>query len=428
MHHNFKAISISHKSAPVEVREQLALNKDETLEILEHIREFYPLRDVFVLSTCNRTEIYYASDQDFSEELVKLIALKRTTPYNHELMERFHLVSDHDQAVAHLFRVALGLESQIIGDMQITNQVKNAYQLSADADLAGPFLHRLMHTTFFANKKVVQETAFRDGAASVSYATLDLIEQITISMQKPKVLILGLGTVGRDLCMNLADHRSFQNHQIKLANRTRETAQELANTCGFQEVAWEDITLHMSDADVIVSAVNAPQPIITVDQLQAFNILSFKYCIDLAIPRSMEENIDDINGIVLYNLDDIQSRTDQALQQRLAAIPQVETIAREAIVSFHDWSEEMSVNPTINKLKNALEQIRKEEIARYLKNANTDEALIVEKVTKSMMQKVIKLPVLQLKAACKRGEAETLIDLLNDLFDLEKVPASKNKE
>ena len=410
------------------IREKLALNNEETQDILKQIHEYHTLRDVLVLSTCNRTEIYYACDQDFSEELVKLIALKRSIPFSQDLMAQFHCIVDHEAAVEHLFRVTVGLESQIIGDMQITNQVKNAYQLSADADMAGPFLHRLMHTTFFANKRVVQETAFRDGAASVSYATLELIEQITLTIEAPQVLILGLGTVGRDLCMNLADHKNFQSHRIKLANRTNETSRELAQTCGFQAIAWEDLASHLAQADVIVSAVNAPQPVITHDQLEPINILSFKYCIDLAIPRSMDQSIDAINGIVLYNLDDIQSRTDQALQRRLGAIPQVEAITKEAIIGFYDWSKEMSVNPTINKLKNALEQIRKEEIARYLKNATDDEAVIVEKVTKSMMQKVIKLPVLQLKAACKRGEAETLIDLLNDLFDLEKVPSSKNKE
>jgi len=428
MHSNFKALTISHKNAPVAIREQLALNEKEVREVLFHIREYYTIRDILVLSTCNRTEIYYASEEDLGEELVKILSLKRSTPYSITLYQQFQSITDHQEAVRHLFRVTIGLESQIIGDMQITNQVKNAYQLSADADLAGPFLHRLMHTTFYANKRVVQETAFRDGAASISYATLELIEQLTLSTSNPKVLILGLGTIGGDLCKNIADHKSFKNHRIMMANRTLATTQQLANSCGFQVIPWEEVPQRVAEADVVVSAVSAPQAIIQQKEIDKLNILSFKYFIDLSIPRSVEASIENINGVVLYNLDDIQSRTDQALNRRMATIPQVEAIVEEAIWGFQDWSKEMSVNPTINRLKNALEQIRRDEIARHLKNASEEEVDKVDKVTKSIMQKVIKLPVLQLKAACKRGEAETLIDLLNDLFDLEKVPATKNKK
>jgi len=130
--------------------------------------------------------------------------------------------------------------------------------------------------------------------------------------------------------------------------------------------------------------------------------------------------VEDVPGALVYNIDDIQSKASEALDKRLSAIPAVKNIISESINDFNDWSKEMIVSPTIKKLKNALEEIRKEEIAKYLKEASDTESQIIDKVTKSMMQKIMKLPVLQLKAACKRGEAENLIDILNDLFDLEK--------
>jgi glutamyl-tRNA reductase len=130
---------------------------------------------------------------------------------------------------------------------------------------------------------------------------------------------------------------------------------------------------------------------------------------------------------IVYNVDSIKSKADSALEKRVKAIPQVEQIIAESIEEFNDWSKEMIVSPTINSLKNALEQIRQEELARYLKNASKEQGEMVELVTKSMMQKIIKLPVLQLKAACKRGEAETLIDVLNSLFNLEKDTEKLNK-
>jgi len=422
----FKVISISHKTAPVEIRERLALNSDEAGLILERIKELFALRDVLVLSTCNRSEIYYSAEEDLSGELIKLLAFQKNLKSVDNFHSFFTILSDHQQAVDHLFRVAIGLESQIVGDMQITNQVKSAYQLSADADMAGPFLHRLLHTAFFTNKRVVQETEFRDGAASISYAAMELITELTGNLEAPSIMIVGLGNVGGDLCMNISDHKNFQNYQVFLANRTAKKADDLANTCTFNAIPFEEIKDYIAKVDVVVSAISSPEVLIGKEFLSKIPIKNFKYFIDLSVPRSVETGIEDINGVILYNIDNIKSRADEALKRRLAAVPKVESLVTEASQDFNDWSKDMSVSPTINKLKNALEQIRKEEIARYLKDSSVDEAEMVEKLTKSIMQKVIKLPVLQLKAACRRGEAETLIDVLNDLFNLEKDTITSN--
>jgi glutamyl-tRNA reductase len=428
MHRRFKVLSISHKTAPIAIREQMALNSQETVELLKQIQELFSLRDVLVLSTCNRTEIYYASEKDLSQELVKILALQKGIIKSTKYIGYFKSLTNHHKAVEHLFRVGTGLESQIVGDMQITNQVKTAYQLTADEDMVGPFLHRLLHTVFFTNKKVVQETAFRDGAASVSYATLELVAELTIKQENPTIMIVGLGDVGSDLCLNIADHRNFQHFNVLVANRTSEKAEKLAETCGFEAIAFDSINEHLSRADVVVTAINSPHLVIKKQQISEQPVNDFKCFIDLSVPRSVEQGIEEINGVLLYNIDNIQTRAEGALQKRLDSIPKVEKLVAEAITDFNDWSKDMSVNPTINKLKNALEQIRKEEIARHLKDTTGDEALMAEKLTKSIMQKVMKLPVLQLKAACRRGDAETLIDVLNNLFNLEKEPLSTNNK
>ena len=427
MHNHFKALSISHKTAPVEVRECMALNGEETRLLLNRVSELFDLQDVLVLSTCNRSEIYYSSSQDLGMELVKVLALHKGLEVSEDVYQHFTHITDHNQAVQHLLRVATGLESQIVGDMQITNQVKSAYQLSADANVAGPFLHRLLHTAFFTNKRVVQETAFRDGAASVSYATLELISELTIAMESPSILVVGLGDIGSDLCLNLADHKSFKDSRILVSNRSIEKAHAVASASNFEVIPFESFEQHLKQVDVVVSAVSMNELLISQQLVQSVATKDFKYFIDLGVPRSIEASIEEVNGMLLYNIDDIQSRADEALQRRLSAIPKVENLVSQAIDDFDDWSKDMSVSPTINKLKNALEQIRKDEIARYLKDLPSDEAMVVEKLTKSIMQKVIKLPVLQLKAACRRGEQETLIDVLNDLFDLEKESLSTKK-
>ncbi|UII34940.1 glutamyl-tRNA reductase [Fulvivirga ulvae] len=417
MQETFKVLGLSFKNTPLEIREKLALDEAHAKRLMKFMNEFTQATDVLVLSTCNRTEIYYSCKKELTKEILQGISLIKgiDTP----ISEYFISYKKHNVAVERLFKVSMGLEAQVVGDLQISNQVKKAYQWTADEDMAGPFLHRLMHTIFFTNKRVVQETSFRDGAASVSYATKELIEDITSEIKDPRVLILGLGEIGRDVCRNLVDSKISH---VTITNRTEEKAIALAGECGFKTVPFSTALDAIQNADVVVSSIATESPFITKEVAEKLEILSFKFFIDLSVPRSIEVSIEDIPGALVYNIDNIQSKASEALEKRTAAIPEVEKIIAEAILEFNDWSKEMIVSPTIKKLKNALEEIRKEELARYLKNADAREAKIVDKVTKSMMQKVMKLPVLQLKAACKRGEAETLIDILNDLFDLEKQP------
>ncbi|MBD1398981.1 glutamyl-tRNA reductase [Pontibacter sp. JH31] len=415
---NFKAISLSYKKAPLDIRELIALDENSCRQFLQTLKGFIQASDILVLSTCNRTEVYYNADIDYSTEIVKLLGITKGIDNITQYLDYFTILNQHNDAVQHLFEVSMGLESQVVGDMQITNQVKQSYQWAADNETAGPFLHRLMHTIFFTNKRVVQETAFRDGAASTSYAAIELIEELTADVvAEPKILVVGLGEIGADVCRHLKD-KGYQH--VKITNRTLAKAQHLADECGLEVLPFEEIVQGLKEADVIISSVARETPFFTKEMILRLNVLTFKFFIDLSVPRSVEAEAEAVPGVLVYNIDTIQNKASAALQQRINSVPKVKAIIYESIEQFNDWSKEMMVSPTINKLKNALEAIRQEEMARYMKKLGPKEAKMMDSITKSMMQKVIKLPVLQLKAACKRGEAETLIDLLNDLFDLEK--------
>ena len=425
----FKSISLSHKTAPLRVRELIALSEDEAKRLMLRLRDFFGLTDLLVVSTCNRTEVYYATEPaaastSLNADIARLLLIEKGLTDTDTYLPYFQFFDAHNAAVRHLFEVCVGLHSQVVGDMQIPNQVKQSYQWSADLDMAGPFLHRLMHTIFFTNKRVAQETSFRDGAASVSYAAVELIEELVGENQNPNVLVIGLGEIGTDVCKNL-ESRKLSN--ITLCNRTHAKSEALAQKYGFRVADFDDLTNEIRRADVIISSITRDEPLITPQLLESLNVLTYKYFIDLSVPRSVDAAVEQIPGVLVYNIDHIRNRADEALNQRLAAIPQVEAIVTQAVAEFGDWSKEMIVSPTINKLKNALEQIRKEEIARHLKHLSPTESEKVDKITRGIMQKIIKLPVLQLKAACKRGEAETLIDVLNDLFDLENQTSDEPK-
>jgi glutamyl-tRNA reductase len=419
MLHNFKAVTLSHKKAPLAIRELIALDETSCKQFLQTLKDFIQASDLLVLSTCNRTEVYYTADVDYSQEIIKLLGLTKGISPIQQYIDYFTNIETHQDAVQHLFEVSMGLDAQVVGDIQISNQVKQAYQWSADNDTAGPFLHRLMHTIFFTNKRVVQETSFRDGAASTSYATVELVENLTNDVDNPRILVVGMGEIGADVCRNLKDS-ALTN--VVITNRTQAKAELLAEECGFEVLPFENLVQGLKEADVVISSIARTTPFFTTDMIQRLEVLSYKFFIDLSVPRSVEATVENIPGILVYNIDTIQNKASEALAQRLAAIPQVKAIIAESLEQFNDWTKEMMVSPTIHKLKNALETIRQEELARYLKKLGPEETKLVDDITRNIMQKIIKLPVLQLKAACKRGEAETLIDVLNDLFNLEDQP------
>jgi glutamyl-tRNA reductase len=418
MSESFKVVSLSFKKAPLHIREQIALSEDETKAFHLKLKDVFALQECLVLSTCNRTEVYYRSDRDISQELIKILASHKGVALG-EFADYFDFISDENKAIRYLFEVALGLQSQVVGDLQIPNQIKHAYQWAADMEMAGAFLHRLMHTVFYANKRIVQETSFRDGAASTSYAAVDLMESFLPMMVNPSILVLGLGEIGNDVAKTLFE-KGYKN--LTLCNRTLGNAQQLAIAYEAQVLDFQQLANAVSSFDVVISSVRVETPVIEADMLVKNKRNTLSYLFDLSVPRSIQPGIEQLPGVVLYGLDEIQQRANEALKRRSEAIPAVEAIIDQMAGDVENWSKELLVSPTIQKLKNALEQIRKDEMARYMKSMTEEEIEKMDKITSGMMQKIIKLPVLQLKAACKRGEADTLIDVLNDLFNLEETP------
>src|SRR5688572_19373457 len=416
MQNQFKALTLSYKNAPIEIRELVALNEIGCKNLLDKIKEFTPAQDVLVLSTCNRTEVYYSCDKDLSRELMKLIALEKGFISTKKIQPFFLNILDAEAAVKHLFNVSLGLESQVVGDFQIMNQVKNAYQWAADANVAGPFLHRLMHTIFYSNKRVANETAFRDGAASVAYATIELVEQLVAGIENPRVLMIGVGDMGTNVCLNFQKTRI---NDLVIANRTHHKAVELAERAGAKTVYWENIPDEIQLAEVVISSVPGDCFFIKEEDV-ACPVSRPKFFLDLSMPRSIDENLNSIPGIEVYNVDTIKNRATEALAVRVAAIPLVENIVKEEMAAFTNWTQEMAISPAIQQFKNQLEQIRQQEINRAMKNLSAAEQQLLETVTKNILNKIVKLPVLELKAACQRGESEVLLEGLSQLFNLEK--------
>jgi glutamyl-tRNA reductase len=295
MDKSFKALVLTYKTAPVALREQVSLTESEAKQLLNFLRDYAAATEILIVSTCNRTEIYYCSENDQSHVIFNGLKLIKKTESDFEN----HFISlAGKEAIQHLFEVGIGLDAQVIGDLQISGQVKNAYQWSADENMAGPFLHRLMHTIFFCNKRVVQETSFRDGAASISYATKELVEDVTFGLANPKILVIGVGEIGQDFCLNLAGSK-LKN--VTIINRTIEKAEKLATRCGFAYAGMESLPEEVGKADVVVSSVSGTQPIVNRELLSNIKIHSHKFFFDLSMPRSVDSSIEEIPGVIVYN-------------------------------------------------------------------------------------------------------------------------------
>ncbi|MBC5992289.1 glutamyl-tRNA reductase [Pontibacter cellulosilyticus] len=424
MQGKFRALTLSYKNAPIAVREAVALNEIGCRNLLDKVKEFTTCSEAMVLSTCNRTEVYYVAEKEHTNELIKLIALEKGFVATKKIRPYFKALNNQEEAMTHLFRVALGLESQVVGDVQILNQVKNAYQWAIESNAVGSFLHRLLHSVFNANKQAVNSTNFRDGAASVSYATVEMVEELTAHIEEPRVLLIGVGDIGRDVCLNF--QKSRISH-ITIVNRTHHKAVELAQRVGASTAYWENVWQEMDKADVVISSVPGDCFFISEDKIK--NTVAAgreRIFLDLSMPRSIDVVLENIPGVAVYNIDAIHNRTTEALALRLASIPAVEQIVAEAIAEFQTWVNDHAFTPIIQQFKNHLEQIRQQELARYVKKLNPEEAQLVEAVTQSMLNKIIKLPAVELKAACQRGNISELSESLVALFNLEKETCPKS--
>lgn len=416
----FKAISLSYQNTPLAMRELFSFDENATKKMLLSLKETFDLEEALLISTCNRTEIYYLSEIDINSQLIDYLVDNSELKNIKNIKSYFKNFTNHIEAVNYLFEVSIGIHSQVVGDLQIISQAKDAYQWSADVNMAGPFIHRLMHAIFYANKKIVQETSFRDGAASISYAATELVDEVISANKNAQILVVGTGEIGEDVVKNLIN---FGYTNFTLCNRTYENAVSLAGKLNINSssiLPYDLLFGHIKYFDVIISAVQVQSPIFTTEALKDCKILTHKYFIDLSVPRSVDPKIESIPGIAIYNIEDLNKKTSVAIERRNASIPDVKYIIFQSVNDFTSWVKETEVAPVIHKMKESLETIRLAEINRFTKQLSENELKLVNTITKNMMQKLMKLPVVQLKAACKRGDADSLVEILNDLFDLEK--------
>ena len=279
--------------------------------------------------------------------------------------------------------------------------------------MAGPFMHRLMHTIFHANKRVAQESCFKDCHASVTQVAKKLVQQL-LPDHDSKILILGTGKIGEGLCRKL----SKMGYDVSVSNRTEEKSLVLATELDLKPIPFQEVHLLLNEVQLVISALTVDKPFLTKSSINSIGFSTHKHFIDLSVPRSIAPELTDNPNITLLNMEDVNDEISSTIQKRRNEVPQVEAIIHNELLGFLHWTKELKVLSTIHRMKEALEKIRREEIARRLKDIDFKENDLINEITKSIVNKVIKLPVLKLKLACKRGEDENMVQVLNEIFSI----------
>ncbi len=406
-----KAISLSHKNASLEVREQFAMNSCTSRSLLQYAKELGRIDEMLVISTCNRFEVYFWSNSVDCQQLIAL--LKLFAPNLEHDTSRFQLFEESLKATEHLFSVSVGLESQVLGDSQIINQVKMAYQHSCDLNMAGLFLHRLLHAIFRTHKRITQETRFKDCNASVAQTTKKLVQKL-LPNKNDKILILGIGKVGTALSKKL----SKSGYDVWISNRTEEKSGALAAQLDLKSVPFNHAHLLLDKVGLVISTLSVEEPYLSKKNIKPSCRSTHRYFIDLSVPRSIAPELADEPNITLLNMDHIHDEISLTVQKRIDEVPKVQAIINDELSEYFEWAKQLKVQPTIHKMKAALEKIRQEEIARHLKHFDLEERDLINDITKNIVARVIKLPVVQLKMACKRGEDAKITEVLNEIFNI----------
>lgn len=409
----FYALGLSYKKADATIRGKFSLDTNAQSNLLAQAKE-EGIESLIVTSTCNRTEIYGFANHPY--ELIKLLC-----DNSNGTVEEFREVAfiyKNQEAVNHMFRVGTGLDSQILGDFEIISQIKNAFNQSKALNLVNTFLDRLVNSVIQASKKIKNETEISSGATSVSFASVQYIIRNVEDIGDKNILLFGTGKIGRNTCENLVKHS--KNGHITLVNRTKNKAEKLAGKLNVIVKDYVNLQEELQQTDVLVVATGAKNP--TIDKT-LLNLKKPLLILDLSIPRNVNPDVEQIQGVTLIHLDYLSQITDDTLERRKQHIPAAEAIIEDIKLEFNTWMNGRKYAPTIHALKAKLNDIVATELAFQKKktsNFNEEQADII---STRIIQKITNQFATHLKD--ENTSLDESIDFIEKIFQIGQLAPKK---
>ncbi len=416
---NFQLLGVNHKTAPVEVREQLAISDKKLADALQQLMSITGVQEAMILSTCNRVEVLAYTvngSADLRQFLRQHFGLEPSSyaPHLYEYREV--------AAVRHVFRVASSLDSLVVGEPQILGQVKEAYATARAVGTVQSRLDLLLTRAFAVAKRVRAETAIGSSSVSIASVAVDLAERIFGSLQGKQVCLVGAGKMSEIAARHLLARGAGP---IFVANRSYGRAQTLAERFGGSAVRFDDLYGHCEQADIVISSTGAPVTIFRREHGERF--LSRRknrpmFFIDIAVPRDVDPEMNKLDGIFVYDIDDLQDAAALHAAQRSKEAERAEKIIEEEVVRFHARVQSLHVVPAIISLQDYVETIRQAELDRArgrLGPISPEQEQALEALTRGIVNKILHTPITQLKSAATDPEVTTLIDAFKKIFNLE---------
>jgi glutamyl-tRNA reductase len=423
-------IGLNHRTAPVEVRERLSFSNEQAREFLTKLRSKPGVSAVVLLSTCNRTEFYMFFTNEIARTAVIEVLCRRAGLEFSELKRYLYVYTEND-CVRHLFRVAAGLDSMVLGETQILGQVKDAYQLALEAGTTGGYFNALFQQALAVGKRVRTETGIDKNPVSVSYAAVELAKQNLGSIEGRNVLVIGAGKMSELTVKHLVANGVTG---VIVSNRSFERAEELASRFGGRAVRFDELYRWMERADIVISCTGASHYVIHAREMAA--VMAKRrgakiFMIDIAVPRDVEPAVATLPGIVLFDIDALQGVVDGNLAERQRMAAEAERIIEEEVEGFRRRQAEQAVIPTVVALKKLGEEIKQKELRRAfnrLGDLSDYERRVIMSLANSIANQLLHEPVRRLKDLALTSQGLFYAEAVQELFKLDLKENSAQEE
>jgi glutamyl-tRNA reductase len=419
-------VGVSHQTAPVEVRERFAYLEQDVPAALEALRRASGVEEAVLLSTCNRTELYfYPTLGPETVELAERMLAEKAGSLSRPVASYLYRHRDLE-AVRHLFRVASGLDSLVMGESEIQGQVRDAYQIASGGEAspahAGPVLNRLFQTALSVGGRVRSETPIGEGAASVASVAVELAKKIFGDLNGRRVMVLGAGSTAELVVEALGREGA---HDVTVVNRTYERASDLAQRFKGRAVGLQELSGALRDADIVITSTAAPHAVlrmVTFSEAFPHGRSRPLLIVDIAIPRDVEPAMGDEANVFLYNIDDLRKLIDDTLERRQEAVAAADRIVLGAAHEFLSWFAGLEVVPVIRALREQADVVREAELARLLSRPGLTDAdrEAIADFSQRLLNKLLHGPTVRLREGAANGRAAELVDLVRFLYGLDE--------
>lgn len=415
-------VGLNHKTASLEIRERVSLSKPQIVGVSQEIKNASFIAGCAILSTCNRTEFYIntLSKAEGIKEVINLISSK--SGYDADYLKAFLYIKEAKAAVSHLFTVAAGLDSMILGESQIQGQVQDAYEIALDNGISDNVINTLLMNALSVGKRVRTETQIDREAVSISSAAVALARNFYGSLEGKEVLVLGAGETSELTSRHLVSN-GIKN--IIVANRTFQRAQRLANEISGSAVKFDELSDYIDNADIIISSTASPVYVLTKNKLKKYfeNRSKRILLIDIAVPRDIDPALSDYSCVTVYDIDDLKNVITSNMERRKKEAITAQNIVDEELNNFLFWLESLTVVPTIVKMREQINKIKEEEIDKAknrIENITARESQIIDKLANSIVNRWLHQPMINMKylAGKQMNEVDCYIRAINELWGL----------